>query len=298
LEAVQELQKAFGKNYYLDFIIPLDEAYSEINLYSELVTYRGKEYLEKDVDILREERKYILEDIKTLYNNAISEVYLKLSSFTNDIEKINFLNNTNQLFQVHLKELKDDFYVNEKSSRYHSTININNNIVDMNDFGKNIHNILNDEIEPKIKKIEYNIIDLYDILLTNMRIEVLSFLPYSIFIIANNFLKFLNDKVEEINNQSKESNLLKDNNEESQKKPNQLSSNQIVILLDQLQVLVDSKMNKLPKTKQAELISLITGLNSQNIRVNLGKLEKKPSTLNDNYQRDNDKIKQILERFK
>jgi len=54
-------------------------------------------------------------------------------------------------------------------------------------------------------------------------------------------------------------------------------------------------MSELPKTKQAELISLITGLNSQNIRVNLGKLEKKPSALNSNYQKDNDKIKQILE---
>jgi hypothetical protein len=294
LEAVQELQKAFGKNYYLDFIIPLDEAYSEINIYSELVTYRGKEYLEKDLDTLKEERKYIIEDIKILYNSAISEVYLKLSSFLNDIEKLEYLNNIIPLIQIPLKQLKDDFYINEKKSRYYSHINSDNNIVSMNDFNNNISEIIHKKSDSKIKKIEYNIDDLFETYLENIRHETLSFIPYSIFIIANSFLNFLNKKIVAINTQSQNKNLSK----ESSKKTNQLSSNQIVILLDQLQIFVDSKMNKLPKIKQAELISLITGLNSQNLRKNIGNLEKKPSKLNEKYQKDNDKIKQILERFK
>jgi len=232
LEAVLELQKAFSKNYYLEFITPIDEAYADIDLYSELITYRGKEYLEKEIDTLREERKYILEDIKVLYNSATSEVFLKLSSFTNDFEKLNFLNNVIQLIQIPLKQLKNDFYVDEKCSRYYSTQNINNNIVNVNVFENNFMSNLNNHKETKIKKIEYDIVDLFEMLLANIRHEVLSFLPYSIFIIANNFIKFLKHKIEEIKNTLNDYNHIKGNGEESQNKPNQLSSNQIVILLD------------------------------------------------------------------
>lgn len=77
-------------------------------------------------------------------------------------------------------------------------------------------------------------------------------------------------------------------------KTNQLTANQIVLLLEELGFFTDTKIKNFPNTKKAELISIITGYNKKNIKTRIESLEKNPSTLGDNYQSDQHKIQQIL----
>ncbi len=79
------------------------------------------------------------------------------------------------------------------------------------------------------------------------------------------------------------------------KKKNQLTANQIVLLLQETGFFLHPKIEEAPKTKQAELISLITGLNNKNIKTYIEKLEKKVSVNGDNYQKDINKINKLLE---
>ena len=74
-----------------------------------------------------------------------------------------------------------------------------------------------------------------------------------------------------------------------------LTTNQIVVLLDKLGFFTHPNIEEAPKVKQAELISLITGLNSKNIKTSIQKLDKKPSEISVSYQKDIDKIDKILD---
>lgn len=82
---------------------------------------------------------------------------------------------------------------------------------------------------------------------------------------------------------------------ESKIKTNQLTSNQIVILLDKLGFFTHPNTENASKVKQAELISLISGLNEKNLKTNIKKLDNKPSDVTPNYQKDIDKINKILD---
>jgi len=79
------------------------------------------------------------------------------------------------------------------------------------------------------------------------------------------------------------------------KKTKQLSANQIVLLLQEIGYFTHPKIEDASKVKQAELISLITGLNEKNIKINIQKLDKKPLENGSSYQKDIDKINQILD---
>lgn len=75
----------------------------------------------------------------------------------------------------------------------------------------------------------------------------------------------------------------------------QLTTNQIVLLLQEIGFFTHPKIEDASKVKQAELISLITGLNEKNIKTAIQKLDKKPSELKVNYEKDIIKINQILD---
>lgn len=82
---------------------------------------------------------------------------------------------------------------------------------------------------------------------------------------------------------------------ESKIKTNQLTSNQIVLLLQEIGFFTHPKIEDASKEKQAELISLISGLNGKNIKTNMRKLDNKPNDVTPNYQKDIDKINKILD---
>lgn len=75
----------------------------------------------------------------------------------------------------------------------------------------------------------------------------------------------------------------------------QLTINQIVLLLQETGFFSHPKIEQAPKTKQSELISLLTGLNQKNIKTQIEKLDKKPSENGATYQKDIDKIDQLLD---
>jgi len=76
---------------------------------------------------------------------------------------------------------------------------------------------------------------------------------------------------------------------------NQLTANQIILLLQEIGFFTHPNIEDASKVKQAELISLITGLHQKNIKTNIQKLDKSVSENGANYQRDIDKINKILD---
>ena len=82
---------------------------------------------------------------------------------------------------------------------------------------------------------------------------------------------------------------------ESSLKPKQLTANQSIILLDKLGFFAQSEIENLPQTKQANIISQITGLNEKNINKRISKLEQNQKEISKNYQKDIDKINKILD---
>ena len=75
---------------------------------------------------------------------------------------------------------------------------------------------------------------------------------------------------------------------------NQLSVNQAIILLDKLGVFSADTFENKPNTKKAKLISQLLGKNEKNIKTAIEKLELKKSELGAGYQRDLDKVQQLL----
>jgi hypothetical protein len=76
---------------------------------------------------------------------------------------------------------------------------------------------------------------------------------------------------------------------------NQLTTNQIVLLLQETGFFTHPKIEDASKVKQAELISLITGIHEKTIKTNIQKLDNKPSDVTANYKKDIDKISKILD---
>lgn len=87
-----------------------------------------------------------------------------------------------------------------------------------------------------------------------------------------------------------------DTDNKSQSKQNQLTSNQIVILLDKLGFFTHPKIEDISRRRQAEIISLMTGLNNKNFESYISKLEDKE--ISANYQNDINKIDNILDNLK
>jgi hypothetical protein len=79
------------------------------------------------------------------------------------------------------------------------------------------------------------------------------------------------------------------------KKTNQLTANQIVLMLQEIGFFTHPKIEDASKVKQADLISLITGIHNKTIKNNIEKLDKSPAENGANYQKDIDLINKILD---
>lgn len=73
-----------------------------------------------------------------------------------------------------------------------------------------------------------------------------------------------------------------------------LTSNQVVIFLDNISFFTQKHIIDKTLKEQAELISMITGYNVKNIITNMGRLGLKQSEISKNYQKDLDYIDSIL----
>ena len=95
--------------------------------------------------------------------------------------------------------------------------------------------------------------------------------------------------------ESKLNNTKKENT--NSKNPNQLTTNQAVILLDKLGFFSNEIIELLPNTKKAALISKLIGKDDKNIKTAIQNLELKPKDIKAGYQKDLDKVQQLLNSF-
>jgi hypothetical protein len=195
LEAIFKLQKALIKNYYKEFIVSVEEDNVDLEKYPDLVMYRGNEYFEQDSDYITKQRKYIIDDIKPIYLESISEVILKLSSLADNNEKLNYLKYTVQLFNIPLRQLKVDFHVHQEDSRYYSE---SQNVNQLSTVEEIAESILKEGTEEKVEKFDIPFYQLVDLFLENYKQKTLSFLPLSLSAIGNSFIKILFNKIDEI----------------------------------------------------------------------------------------------------
>lgn len=113
----------------------------------------------------------------------------------------------------------------------------------------------------------------------------IDFYGYAAMIEANKIVDFIQNKKFKSN---------KTKTEPEPENPNQLSVNQAIILLDKLGVFSTDAFENKPNTKKAKLISQLLGKNEKNIKTAIEKLELKPKEVTNGYQRDLDKIQQLL----
>jgi hypothetical protein len=187
------------KNYYKEFIVSIDEDKVNLEKYPDLVVYRGNEYFEQDADYITKHRKYIIDDIKPIYVESISEVILKLSSLTNNNEKLNYLKYSVQLFNIPLRQLKVDFHVHQQDSRYYSESQNVNQLSTVEEIADSIlKENKEEEEEEEVKKFDTPYYQLIDLFLENYKQKTLSFLPLSLSAIGNSFIKVLYNKIAEI----------------------------------------------------------------------------------------------------
>ncbi|MBC5836719.1 hypothetical protein [Flavobacterium muglaense] len=117
----------------------------------------------------------------------------------------------------------------------------------------------------------------------------IDFYCYAAMVEAKKITDFLNSK--KINQATMVNKVEISNNTEN---TNQLTVNQAVILLDKLGLFNSPKIENMPNTKKAILVSQLIGKNEKNIKTAIEKLELKQSELGAGYQRDLDKVQQLL----
>ena len=217
--------------------------------------------------------KYQIKQIKSLVNKEL---------ISRKEDAIDFLN----------------FIINEIVATEYQTENVGVECIQrwLDKYEISIDEILNHENRGNeiYKYIENEYTYFYDMsfdrsLAVNMQLDFLVFLRNYF---ASQLLDFLNEKKQL---KEKQFNIQKQIITTEQKE-NQLTANQIVILLDRLGFLAHPDIEDLSRTKQAELISLITGLHKKNFEKYIGKLEESNPTKN--YQNDINKIDKILDNLK
>lgn len=291
MEAILELQNALLKDYYKDFIVSINDEEIDFNsFYSEIIIYKGNECIEKDFDVLEIEINNIIDDVKPLYIKAVSDLLIKLSNLPNKEDKLNYLTHSVQLLQMPLKQLKKDFYIEDIESRYYvKQSDFISNKIDKVISGLNVtnQNFTDKEVEAVFSEIDYSIGDMMQNEHYRIRFETLIKLPYSLFTITGSFINILYAKIDKISPETQ--------NEESVKSSKQLTTNQIVLILQEIGFFTHPNIEDASKVKQAELISSMTGIHQKTIKTNIQKLEKSLSVNGANYQKDIDKISKILD---
>lgn len=208
MKNVNTFIKLLGKNYYFDLIIDVNSNAEDVEFYRyDLpVYYQNKFYYELIPNEIHLKRREIINKVKNQYQDALSEIYINLSS--QDPENFDsFLIFNIEALKLKLKILKADFYVDDKESRYYSIFQDNLSLRKTEElYSSNIRN-RKFEIDEEVLKlimssgfksnINIYIETLYE------RSQALSFLPWSLFNIGHTFVTQLL-KVQEMVNDLKD----------------------------------------------------------------------------------------------
>jgi len=197
LEAVLKLQQALILDYYKHFIISIDDEAIDFNIYySDTIIYRNKEYFEKDIFSIKDEIKFIIEDIQPLYLNTLSEVLLKLANLSSPLEKLNYLIYSVKLLSIPFNQLQKDFYIDKIESRYFSKPKKIDNYLSIQEITDIV--IQFDKEVNSAPIYEFDHLTLFEIHQYNQRLEILSFLPMALFTVASSLMNILNNKIDGI----------------------------------------------------------------------------------------------------
>ena len=190
MKAVNSFIKSLGKNYYLDFIVDPNNEDVYNSAYDLPIYYQNKFHYELSKNEIHLKRRGIINEVKSLYENALSEIYINLSS--QDPENFDsFLIFNIEAIKLKLKILKADYYIESKQSRYYSIIETYSEIneLEFTDFTtSSMESEIQDYFYQFSKNFKYSKIDSLDYIEFFFdRANVLSFLPYSLFLIAHKF---------------------------------------------------------------------------------------------------------------
>ncbi|WP_024772966.1 hypothetical protein [Aquimarina macrocephali] len=213
MKSVKSFIKALGKNYYLDFIIEPHSEDIDFNRNFVLVEYQNKQYYEKNIELIEIHQNEIINKIGKMYENALAQIYLKLS--TTDSKNLDgFIKFNIKAANIQLRTIKSDFDINDKRSRYCSTLIdneeiqqlslINSRKIDINDYPED--SSMSSIIESLISSEKYQNKEIarsmYYLDFHITRFKILSSLPFSLFHIANRFvndLMHIQNIIEELN---------------------------------------------------------------------------------------------------
>ena len=197
MKGIKNFIKNLGRNYYLDFIV---DPYSEsIDFDKEFVkvTYQNKFYYENNLETIRLRQEEIIVELKKLYEDALSQIYLKLATTSSETLD-NFITFNIEAIKICLKKIKSDFYINDKKSRYYSLVDDfdirETESLNKNEFKKSDYSNEN-PMENLFKRLSDNNItggndfwSDYFLEFHYERIKTLSWLPFAIFQIGNKFI--------------------------------------------------------------------------------------------------------------
>lgn len=192
MKSVNSFIKALSENYYFEFLTDAIAEEIDFHRYFLPVNYQSHYYYELKINEIHLKRREIIDNIKKLYQNALSQIYIELSSQDPD-NFDSFLAFNIEAVKLQLKILRADFYVDEKQSRYFSVIDDNPNLQEL--IARTHDRTSSNELEidrkifdlitvSKFRKVEsiYYLGAIYE------RSKALSFLPLSLFVIGHDFV--------------------------------------------------------------------------------------------------------------
>jgi hypothetical protein len=172
-----------------------------------LVHYQDKKYYEHSHEHIRIRQNEVINEIKSLFQKSISEIYLEVSKKKND-EIENFLNLNIKAVNVKLNILKNDFYIENEKSRYCAILYDDadsetlETFFSKRDYSSTTTNV---EVKSIIQRLNSdnrkNILPITEsdffIEFHLQRFKLLSFLPFKLFQIAHRFIVEL-EKIKEL----------------------------------------------------------------------------------------------------
>ncbi|MBC3759992.1 hypothetical protein H7U19_16385 [Hyunsoonleella sp. SJ7] len=199
MKSVKSFIKALGENYYQDFLI---DPCSDLVDYEEhfvLLKYKNKNYYEISLSEIKLRQEEILNALKKQYENALSQIYLKLSTAkTNTFRP--FIKFNIDAVNIKIRTLKADMFIDSKRSRYFSILidnfdsqsltDLYTRDIDSNEYPEDgvmlrIFEKINDS---SISWMNDSSESFYFTNFHYLRFQVLSWLPFALLHIANQFV--------------------------------------------------------------------------------------------------------------